>query len=117
MPEDHNGSASNAGQKLKRQPPRTAFRPGFDPRRNLKGRPRSFDQARALAQEIVHRKLLSSDRTVIEGIFEAWAKDPKHQLDLIQYAFGKVPDKLETTGLEERTAIVLHFDHERGIEE
>jgi hypothetical protein len=91
------------------------FVKGFDPKRNLKGRPRSFDQARALAQQIVHQQLGESGLTVIEAIFRQWAKSPSHQRDLIEYAFGKVPDKLETTGLENKTAITLYFDHERGL--
>ena len=89
------------------------FTKGHDPRRNLNGRPRSFDAARTLAQEIVHQELPQSGLTVIEAIFRQWAKDPKHQRDLVEYAFGKVPDKLETTGLENKPVVFLHYAHER----
>lgn len=104
---------SNTAKKL--LVPGRPFVKGIDPRRNLKGRPRSFDQARALAQQIVHQQLGESGLTVIEAIFRQWAKSPSHQRDLVEYAFGKVPDKIETTGLENKTVITLYFDHERGL--
>ncbi len=48
-----------------------------------------------------------------EAILRQWAKDPKHQLDFIEYAFGKVPDKLETT-LEHKTKLFLNYSHEES---
>ena len=52
-----------------------------------------------------------------EAILRDWAisNDIAKQKAFIEYAFGKVPDKLETTGLENKTNLVLHFDHERGV--
>ena len=89
-----------------------------DPRINRNGRPRNFDELRARAQIIAHEELTAKDGSkilVADAILRSWAKDPKHQRDFIEYAFGKVPDKLETTGLEHKSVLVLHFDHERGI--
>ena len=91
-----------------------------DPRINRKGRPRTFDQCRELAQAIAHEELLLKDGTqitVAEAVLRSWAKskEPALQKAFIEYAFGKVPDKLETTGLENKTNLVLHFDHERGV--
>jgi hypothetical protein len=107
-------SRSNTTTKLPGGCTGKGFVKGFDPKRNLKGRPRSFDQARALAQQIVHQQLGESGLTVIEAIFRQWAKSPSHQRDLIEYAFGKVPDKLETTGLEQKPVLILHYAHERN---
>ncbi len=89
----------------------------MDPRRNLNGRPRSFDALRAIAQEICHEELeLKDGRKIIvaEAVLRAWAKSPEPQLQkaFIEYAFGKVPDKLEATGLDKPT-LVLHYAHER----
>ena len=52
-----------------------------------------------------------------ERVLREWrdSKEPALQKAFIEYAFGKVPDKLETTGLENKTTLVLHFDHERGV--
>jgi hypothetical protein len=43
------------------------------------------------------------------------SKDWRAKEAFIHFAFGKVPDKLETTGLENKTTLVLHFDHENGV--
>ena len=54
---------------------------------------------------------------IVESILRSWAKskEPTLQKAFIQYAFGKVPDKFETDPLENKTTLVLHFDHERGV--
>jgi hypothetical protein len=87
-----------------------------DARINRHGRPQGFDLVRKLAQQISHEEVTLSNgqkMSVAEAIFRAWAKDPKHQRDLIEYAFGKVPDKLETTGLENKPVLILHYGHQR----
>jgi hypothetical protein len=30
----------------------------------------------------------------------------------VEYAFGKVPDKIESTGLENKKTLILHYGHE-----
>lgn len=87
--------------------------PGFDPKRNLKGRPRSFDAVRELAQSIAHEDE-SNQKTVIENVLREWrySREPALQKAFVEYAFGKVPDKIE--GLQfPQTTLVLHYDHER----
>ena len=80
-----------------------------DPRINRKGRPRNFDALRALAQQIAHETATrAGDPLVIDGhvatvtemILRQWAssKDPRLVQAFIQYAYGKVPDKIEGTG-------------------
>ena len=62
-----------------------------DPRINRKGRPKSFDALRALAQEIAHEEAISDGQpiiingkivTVTEAILRKWAasKDPRLQM-------------------------------------
>lgn len=80
-----------------------------DPRINRGGRPKSFDAFRELAQKIVN------EDGQAEKILRQWAKNPHKQRDLVEYAFGKVPEKIEATGLENKTVLVLHFDHEKGM--
>ena len=77
------------------------FAKGHDPRRNRKGRPKSFDALRKLAQQIAHEEVTDKKGetlTVIEVIMRQWAKDPKLQAKFIEYAFGKVPDAVELSG-------------------
>jgi len=80
-----------------------------DPRINRKGRPRSFDALRTLAQQIAHEAAQSSGQplvinghtvTVAEAILRSWAtsKNPQLQRAFIEVAFGKVPDKIEVSG-------------------
>jgi hypothetical protein len=90
-----------------------------DSRINRSGRPRSFDQFRALAQKIAGEKLVVPDGstiTVAEAILRSWAKskEPILQRAFIEFAFGKVPDKIETNGLEPKTTLILHYAHERA---
>ena len=77
-----------------------------DPRINRKGRPKSFDALRELAQTIAHEAALTAGQplvidghivTVAEAILRQWAqsKNPQLQQRFIEVAFGKVPDKLD----------------------
>ena len=99
--------ASNTGKK---QP--GAFTKG-DPRINRKGRPKSFDQLRSLAQEIAHEAAKQSKEqggqpvvidghvvTVTEAIMRQWAmsKDPRLQQKFIEVAYGQVPSVTRLEG-------------------
>lgn len=82
-----------------------------DPRVNRKGRPRSFDAARALAQQIAHEVLttdggagLTNKRgdliTRIEAIFRemSTSRDHRKQELFLAYAVGKPKEETELTG-------------------
>ena len=51
----------------------------------------------------------------VEAILRSWAKsdEPQLQRAFVGYAFGKVPDKLETDPLENKQTLILHYGHER----
>jgi len=42
----------------------------------------------------------------------AKSEEPLLQKAFIEYAFGKVPDKLETNPIENKKALILHYGHE-----
>jgi hypothetical protein len=79
---------------------------GFDKRKeaiNRKGRPKTFDALRELAQQIAHETAKSGGEeividghraTVAEMILRSWAtsKNPQLQKSFIEVAFGKIPD-------------------------
>ena len=84
-----------------------------DPRINRKGRPKSFDQLRSLAQEIAHEAAKQSKEqgggplvldghvvTVTEAIMRSWAvsKDPRLQQKFIEVAYGQVPSVTRLEG-------------------
>ena len=84
------------------------FRKG-DPRINRKGRPKSFDQLRSLAQEIAHEAAKQGGQpvvidghtvTVTEAIMRQWAmsKDPRLQQKFIEVAYGQVPSVTRLEG-------------------
>lgn len=94
--------------------PATRLKPG-DPRINRKGRPKSFDAFRELAQQIAHEEAQSRDATtgelvpvVIAGrkvttaelVLRKWfqSKDARLQMHVMEVAFGKVPQTLEVGG-------------------
>jgi len=73
---------------------------------NRKGRPKSFDALRTLAQQIAHEVAKSQGQpvvieghvvTVAEMILRSWAQSGKPQLQqgFIEIAFGKVPTPIE----------------------
>jgi hypothetical protein len=82
-----------------------------DPRINRKGRPKSFDQLRDLAQQIAHETakmggvVVTIDghtATVAEVILRQWAqsKNPQLQQKFIEVAFGKTPTPVELSGAD-----------------
>lgn len=76
-----------------------------DPRINRNGRPRTFDAVREIAQSICHEELELKDGRkiqVVEAVLRAWAKSPEPQLQkaFIEYAFGKVPDKVHVGDID-----------------
>ena len=82
---------------------RGTFKKG-DPRINRKGKPRSFDALRDLAQQIASEKITSSDgRTAmsrIELILREMSisKDPRQRIAFVEIAYGKVPNPVELSG-------------------
>ena len=82
-----------------------------DPRINRKGRPKSFDALRSLAQEIAHEAAKQGNQpvvidghvvTVTEAIMRQWAmsKDPRLQQKFIEVAYGQVPSVTRLEGTE-----------------
>ena len=81
-----------------------------DPRINRKGRPRTFDALRELAQQIAHETVKNKDgdpvvveghiATVTEVILRKWAAsgDPRLQMAFVEVAYGKEASKVELTG-------------------
>ena len=93
-----------------------------DPRINRKGRPKSFDALRALAQQIAHEAALKNGEplvieghiiTVTEAILRTWAqsKDPRLQQAFIEVAFGKVPQRQELSGPDGGAIIIDWGDY------
>ncbi len=52
---------------------------------------------------------------VAEAVLRAWAKSPEPQLQkaFIEYAFGKVPDKIDAT-MEHKSRLYLNYSHEES---
>jgi hypothetical protein len=82
-----------------------------DPRINRKGRPKSFDALRSLAQEIAHEAAKQGNQpvvleghvvTVTEAIMRSWAvsKDPRLQQKFIEVAYGQVPSVTRLEGTD-----------------
>lgn len=96
--------------KNTRKPSGKPFSKG-DPRINRKGRPKSFDALRELAQQIAHQQAIDIKTgepsisnghivTIAEAIMRQWAfsKNPQLQKAFIEVAFGKVPDAIQHSG-------------------
>ena len=88
-----------------------------DSRINRNGRPRGFDAMRKLAQRIACEMVTDSEGNkmrCVEALLRSWAKssEPVLQKAFIEYAFGKVPDKLDCETLENKQTLILHYGHE-----
>ena len=76
------------------------FKKGKDPRRNMNGRPKSFDVLRKLAQRVAGQDAVTKDGEIlsrIELMFMAMStsKNAADRRLFLEYAFGKVKDELE----------------------
>lgn len=71
----------------------------IDPRINTKGRPKSFDQLRALFQGIGEQPIVINGKTYTraEAIGLAMSADKKLMRDFLEYAYGKVPQAVDVT--------------------
>jgi hypothetical protein len=99
----------DASNTARQQPEGKPFVKG-DPRINRKGRPKSFDALRELAQQIAHEVAKTKDgqpvviagRTVTnaELVLRRWIASPdaRLQMHVMEVAFGKVPQTLEVSG-------------------
>jgi hypothetical protein len=94
-----------------------------DPRIRGGGRPRSFTEFRKLVQSIMAEtidvKFRKNGKTLRMTAAEAMVRHAVHSKDpalhrlAFEYAFGKVPDKLEAEGLGNKTTLVLYYAHQR----
>jgi hypothetical protein len=117
---------SNTGWKLGKHTPSeaskaTQFKKGYDPRRNLNGRPKAFDDFRKLAQDIGEQIATTKDGTSLkwngqevtwaEFILLSWLTDKKYMEKFSDIAYGKVPQPI--TGKNEEPLLPPLPDEER----
>ena len=94
---------------------------GFQERKqhiNRKGRPRSFNQIRALAQSIAREKITDGNGEVmtrVECILRDWSesKDVQKQIAFVQYGYGKPVDRVELDEVKPKTVLRLYYAHQR----
>lgn len=69
------------------------FKKGFDERRNLKGKPKSFDELREFFQSIAQEEIKDGNevKTRIRDIAEMMITDKRLLKDFLEFAYGKVP--------------------------
>lgn len=96
-----------------------------DPRINRKGRPRTFDAFRALAQQIAHEEARSGNEplvinghivTVAEALLRTLAssKNPRDRALFLEYAYGKPPAAVEVTGKDGGAMVIQMTWGENG---
>ena len=84
-----------------------------DKRINRKGRPKSFDALRKLAQQIAAEELQSTDGdtiTRIEALLRVMStsRNPADRKTFLEYAFGKPKDEVEHSG-EQKVELVVKY--------
>lgn len=82
-----------------------------DKRINRKGRPKSFDALRKLAQSIAAEELQSTDGDVITRIeallrVMSTSRNPADRKTFLEYAFGKPKDEVELNGGNALTVVI-----------
>lgn len=113
MRKNGSNTADKQPKGKKVMPEGEPFKKGYDPRRNMKGRPKAFDQWRALAQDIGAQIATKKDGdpllwngqeiTVAELILLSWAGDKKTMKEFAEVAYGKVPTQLNLEIKDEMT--------------
>lgn len=85
---------------------------------NKKGRPKHFDECRALAQSIAIGIIGEGAQrmTMIDAILRKWAtsKDPRLQIAFVEYAYGKVPQRQEVTGTDGEPIKIIEIVKDNG---
>ena len=83
-----------------------------DKRINRKGRPKSFDKLRKLAQQIAGEQAGQTELTRVQLMLTAMAssKNPSDRALFLAYAFGKPKDELDVTSKGEKLTIRLVQD-------
>lgn len=103
------------GTKKKPRGKGKPFQKGFDPRRNMDGPPRKFDELRAMVQRLFEEEIpvRVGEKTVkqkqVEFMLRTWilSQDGFKQSRALEIGYGKVPDELN----------VNTFDVNRFIQE
>ena len=100
-------SSSDTAQQQRKIPGRPFVK--GDKRINRKGRPKSFDQLRALAQQIAHEPISEGNTiTVAEAILRTMAKE--NPARFVEIAYGKVPDEVQQSGEVKHTITVEYVN-------
>ena len=97
-----------------------------DPRINRKGKPKGFDALRELAQSIAHEIAQDDGKpviinghkaTIVEVVLRQWwnSTSPVLQRGAMEVAFGKVPDKIELSGIDGGRIKIEAYDYNNAI--
>ena len=108
---DDTGNLSGVGYK--NPPKETRFGQPKGNKGNRKGRPKSFDALRKLAQSIAAEELQSTDGDVITRIeallrVMSTSRNPADRKTFLEYAFGKPKEEVEHSG-EQKVELVVKY--------
>lgn len=111
---------SNTEKKQRKMNPKSLenlqpLKPGFDPRRNMNGRPKSFDQLRNLFQDIASEEIEIQGKkyTRAQAIGIAMSMDKKLMREFLEFAYGKVPQAVTLANDPDNPLIPKIPDEER----
>ena len=86
-----------------------------DPRINRKGRPKSYDLLHEIAVRLCAQPSDKDDDpegiTKLESIMQDWlnSKNFQKQLAVIQYAYGKTPEKIEVSQKQDPPHVIIRW--------
>jgi len=87
-----------------------------DPRINRKGRPKNYDLLHEIAVRLCAQPADLADDpegiTKLEAIMQDWlnSKNFQKQLAVIQYAYGKTPEKIEVSQKQEPPLVIIRWE-------
>jgi len=131
MPDKQGNDKEKAYEVGYGKPPKSGqFKPGkgVDPRIWRKGKPKSFDALRELAQQIAHEVAVSGGKPVVinghictnaEVVLRQWLQSnkPTLQQGFMEVAFGKPPQHVELSGSNGGPIEVRGFDYGAAVAE
>ena len=94
----HVSPEQKAASRIKSNANLIPLKPGYDPNRNLKGRPKSHDELKDLIQAILNEPIDADGTTRLEEMIRDMVMgEARDRTNLLEHGWGKVKEEIDAT--------------------